>query len=258
MKSLLTALSIGTLTSIGLFWVMLSMLVSDPQIVKKPEPLNSMEFIRLAREPEALSVLEPLTALKPVTIPELTAIYEPAPIAKPIDIPEPPPIPAAKPVVVAKPTPKPAPKPVKPTPKPVSPELAQPTLTRTDMPKWDAQATPKATPTPKTSLPAPKTTPPTPKPSEPIFSSNVTPIVRVLPKYPAHALRRGVEGWVKVEFIISTDGNVSNSRVIAAQPSDEFNDAALAAIRQWKFKGKVINGQPATQRTIQTLSFKLD
>jgi protein TonB len=233
---------------------MLSMLVNTPQTVKKPEPLNSIEFIRLAREPEALSVLEPLTALKPVTIPELTAIYEPAPIAKPIEIPEPPPIPAAKPVVITKPTPKT----VSPSlaKKPAPPKPVQPTLRRTDIPKSESQVAPQATTTPKTTSPTPRATPPTP--SEPIFSSNVTPIVRALPKYPAQALRRSVEGWVKIEFIITTDGNVSNPRVIAAQPSDEFNDAALAAIRQWKFKGKVVNGQPATQRTIQTLRFKLD
>lgn len=254
MKSLLTALSIGSLVSVGLFWIMLSMLVNTPQTVKKPEPLNSIEFIRLAREPEALSVLEPLTALNPVTIPELTAVYEPAPIAKPIEIPEPPPIPAAKPVVITKPTPKT----VSPSlaKKPAPPKPVQPTLRRTDIPKSESQVAPQATTTPKTTSPTPRATPPTP--SEPIFSSNVTPIVRTLPKYPAQALRRSVEGWVKIEFIITTDGNVSNPRVIAAQPSDEFNDAALAAIRQWKFKGKVVNGQPATQRTIQTLRFKLD
>jgi periplasmic protein TonB len=89
------------------------------------------------------------------------------------------------------------------------------------------------------------------------ISTNVIPLVRVPPRYPMRAARRRIEGWVKVEFTITETGTVKDAVVVAAQPDDIFNHAALQSIAKWKFKPKVIDGEAFEQRAIQVLQFKL-
>lgn len=72
--------------------------------------------------------------------------------------------------------------------------------------------------------------------------SDVAPLVRVPPVYPARAQERGIEGYVVVEFTIAEDGTVKNAIVLESQPSKIFDRAALRAIRKWKYKPKVEDG----------------
>jgi protein TonB len=88
--------------------------------------------------------------------------------------------------------------------------------------------------------------------------SGVVPLVRVPPKYPARAASRHIEGWVKVEFTIQTDGSVDDAVVVGSEPENIFNDAALTAIGKWKFKEKIVNGVAVPQRAVQRLQFKLE
>lgn len=89
------------------------------------------------------------------------------------------------------------------------------------------------------------------------ISGNVTPLVRIPPRYPMRAASRRIEGWVKVEFTITEQGTVKDAAVVDSQPSNIFNSAALKAIRRWKFKPKVIDGESFEQRAVQVLQFKL-
>ncbi len=89
------------------------------------------------------------------------------------------------------------------------------------------------------------------------ISTNVIPLVRIPPRYPMRAARRKIEGWVKVEFTITENGTVRDADVVESQPSAIFDRAALRAIRKWKFKPKVIDGEAFEQRAIQVLQFKL-
>jgi periplasmic protein TonB len=89
------------------------------------------------------------------------------------------------------------------------------------------------------------------------ISTNVIPLVRIPPRYPMRAARRRIEGWVKVEFTITESGAVKDAVVVESQPSDMFDDAALQAIAKWKFKAKIIDGEPFEQRAVQVLQFKL-
>ncbi|MCX7098696.1 MAG: energy transducer TonB [Methylococcales bacterium] len=87
--------------------------------------------------------------------------------------------------------------------------------------------------------------------------SGVVALVRVPPKYPARALSRRIEGWVKVEFTIRPDGSVDNAVVVGSEPEAIFNEAALAAIAKWKFKEKTVNGVAVAQKAVQKIGFKL-
>ena len=88
--------------------------------------------------------------------------------------------------------------------------------------------------------------------------TGVVPLVIVKPIYPNRAASRHIEGWVKVEFTIQTDGSVDDAVVMQAEPEGFFEDAALSAISKWKFKEKLINGVAVPQRAAQLLQFKLD
>lgn len=58
------------------------------------------------------------------------------------------------------------------------------------------------------------------------------------PKYPKNAVRKGIEGYTKIEFDLSAAGEPVNIQVIEAYPSDIFNNAAVAAFSGWRYKAK--------------------
>lgn len=88
-------------------------------------------------------------------------------------------------------------------------------------------------------------------------NSGVVLVARVNPVYPARATSRHIEGWVKIEFTVTPSGTVSNPSVVSASPPGIFDSAALDAIRKWKFKPRMVNGQAVTQRAVQTVKFTL-
>lgn len=71
---------------------------------------------------------------------------------------------------------------------------------------------------------------------------DAVPLVRVPPRYPERALARGLEGRVLVEFTITASGGVRNARVVAAEPTNAFDEAALEAVRQWRYTPKIVRG----------------
>ena len=87
---------------------------------------------------------------------------------------------------------------------------------------------------------------------------DAVPLVRVPPQYPERAAQRGIEGRVLVEFTISKSGSVKDAKVIAYEPSQIFNKAAIKAILQWKYNPKIENGEPVEQRGIRiAIPFRL-
>jgi protein TonB len=70
------------------------------------------------------------------------------------------------------------------------------------------------------------------------------PIVRVAAVYPRRALQRGIEGFVDVEFTVSKLGKVIDPKVTQASPTGIFDQAALDATLKYKYKPRVVNGEP--------------
>ena len=104
---------------------------------------------------------------------------------------------------------------------------------------------------------APKAAPAPAPNNAPMLDNEVVPLVRIPPKYPRVASRRGIEGVVTVTFIITKDGRVRDPKVIKAEPASVFNDAALRAILKWKFKPKYVDGQAVERQATQEIEFKL-
>lgn len=70
------------------------------------------------------------------------------------------------------------------------------------------------------------------------------PLVRVPPRDPERALARGLEGRVLVGFTIDRAGNVASPEVLAAEPPNVFDRAAIEAVSQWKYNPMIRNGRP--------------
>jgi protein TonB len=87
---------------------------------------------------------------------------------------------------------------------------------------------------------------------QPGFSDGeMVPIVRVLPTYPRIAQERGVEGWVTLQFTVSEHGTVEEPVVVDAEPKGQFDRAALRAIKKFKYKPTVVDGQPRATRNVR-------
>lgn len=77
-----------------------------------------------------------------------------------------------------------------------------------------------------------------------ITDGEYLPIVKVQPMYPRRAAERGIEGYVLIEFTVTALGTVENPVVIEAEPPGYFERAALNAAKKFKYKPKVVNGEP--------------
>lgn len=66
--------------------------------------------------------------------------------------------------------------------------------------------------------------------------------------YPDLAKKGQVEGRVLVEVIIGIDGSVESAKVVAAEPEGFFEEAALAAAKQWRFSPAMQRDKPVRVR----------
>lgn len=90
-----------------------------------------------------------------------------------------------------------------------------------------------------------------------VMASDLTPLTMLPPQYPPAALMRGTEGWVKVAFLVTEEGLVSEASVIEAKPGGIFEDAATAAALRWRFQPVVQAGLPVSVRALIQIDFVL-
>lgn len=80
-------------------------------------------------------------------------------------------------------------------------------------------------------------------------SRDPLPFFKPAPNYPRAALRRGIEGYVVVEFTITKNGSVRDVRAVAGydsagNPTDIFNRSAVAAAARFKYQPQLDGGVP--------------
>ena len=80
----------------------------------------------------------------------------------------------------------------------------------------------------------------------------------VSPEFPRQAKRKRISGHVKIAFTVDENGRVRDPQVIEAEPKTYFEDAAMDAIAQWRFKPFREDGVPKSKRVMQQLDFNLD
>jgi len=84
------------------------------------------------------------------------------------------------------------------------------------------------------------------------------PIVRVEPMYPRRAQSRGIEGFCDMEFTVTQTGEVIDAVAINCS-SSVFENASVKAVLKWKYKPRVVNGEPIDSPGVRTrLTYKFE
>lgn len=78
---------------------------------------------------------------------------------------------------------------------------------------------------------------------------------KVQPVYPPLAKTARIQGQVILHALISKAGNIENLEVVSGHPM--LVQSALDAVRQWKYKPYVLNGEPVAVDTTITVNFNL-
>lgn len=132
--------------------------------------------------------------------------------------------PLPEPVRVPVPVPKePVPEPVVMQPPPTVPTVAAPVVV--------------APPPPPPALPAPPHPAPAPPPPEPVVAPrfDAAYLNNPAPSYPRAARRMGAQGTVLLRVHVTAAGTAQEVRLQKYSGSSALDDAAIAAVRQWRF-----------------------
>lgn len=81
-------------------------------------------------------------------------------------------------------------------------------------------------------------------------------IHEVAPVYPPIARSAGIKGIVILEAVIDREGRVTDARVLRSVSL--LDDAALAAVKQWRFTPTLLNGEPIPIVMTVTVTFTLN
>ena len=80
-------------------------------------------------------------------------------------------------------------------------------------------------------------------------------IHRVEPTYPPLAKAARVQGDVVLKAIINRNGDIQDLQLVSGHPM--LVPSAIAAVKQWRYKPYLLNGQPVEVETTVTVIFSL-
>ena len=78
---------------------------------------------------------------------------------------------------------------------------------------------------------------------------------RFMPEYPQEAKQAGLQGRVELDAIVGTTGNVEQLKPISGP--EALTQAAMDAVRWWRYQPYMVNGQPVVVETTVELDFRL-
>jgi protein TonB len=80
-------------------------------------------------------------------------------------------------------------------------------------------------------------------------------VKKVPASYPADARRNLIQGDVELKVLIDTNGAVKDVALLSGPAA--LAPGAIEAVKQWKYKPYLLNGQPVEMETKVTVSFEL-
>lgn len=94
--------------------------------------------------------------------------------------------------------------------------------------------------------------------SEGDLDAPLTVLSRVPPVYPMAAKRRGIEGWVRVRFVVGKDGSVGSIKVAESKPPGIFDQSVVRCVSGWRFQPGKVGGAAVSTWVETTVRFKLE
>ena len=88
--------------------------------------------------------------------------------------------------------------------------------------------------------------------------SDLSVLSQPAPAYPALSRRMGEEGRVMVRLLVDTSGRVDRAEVRASSGSSRLDQAALAAVRAWRFAPPRRDGEPVMAWVTVPIQFSLE
>jgi protein TonB len=108
-----------------------------------------------------------------------------------------------------------------------------------------------------TPVSVPQSSPPMQQSGEPVAVSEETArallIHTVNPSYPPEALAQKLHGTVVLQIVVAPDGTVSDLKIVRGYFL--LGQAAVAAVKQWRFQPYTLNGHAAATQTAITVTF---
>src|SRR5690348_3264373 len=75
------------------------------------------------------------------------------------------------------------------------------------------------------------------------------------PTYPREARDKGIQGDVILQATIDTKGNITSLKAVKGDPI--LADASIEAVKQWKYKPFLLNGEPVEVETTIKIVFHM-
>jgi TonB family protein len=76
-------------------------------------------------------------------------------------------------------------------------------------------------------------------------------------EYPDRALAKGVEGWVSISYMVTTEGKVTGMKVLDSSPAGVFEAAATQALSRVRYKPMLQGGKPIVVATKLRIAFRV-
>jgi protein TonB len=91
-----------------------------------------------------------------------------------------------------------------------------------------------------------------------IMAHDLIAVLRRSPAYPRLLKRRGIEGYVLVEFTVTERGLVQDPVIIESRPHEDFGKSVTRTVRYWKFKPYRLDDKPIAVRVRQGIDFTME
>jgi len=90
------------------------------------------------------------------------------------------------------------------------------------------------------------------------IDGSLTPLAQAPPVYPLRAKQMGIQGWVKVKFIVNEKGGVESIEILDAKSKKIFERSVIRCVSAWRFSPGTVEGVPVRTQVMTTIRFELE
>jgi TonB family protein len=90
-----------------------------------------------------------------------------------------------------------------------------------------------------------------------VAEASLTRVKTIELSYPAEALRKNIEGWVELSYVVSAEGKVAQINVLNSNPAGVFDAAATKTISRVRYKPMMQGGKPIAVSTKLRIAFRM-